>query len=136
MGRIFWKILEKEKNPYNKNVYLMLKIMQRKIYLDNLRWFVVILVLIYHVIYIFNSVWVLWWFPDTKNIYFLDGFLYGVYPWFIVLLFVVVGMSARYSLEKRSNKEFLKERITKLLVPSTLWLLVLHWIAWYINLKI
>jgi acyltransferase family len=38
----------------------------------------------------------------------------------MVLLFVVAGMSARYSLQKRSNKEFLKERVTKLLVPSTL----------------
>ena len=53
----------------------------------------------------------------------------------MVLLFVVAGMSARYSLQKRSNKEFLKERVTKLLVPSTLWLFVLHWISGYINIK-
>ena len=109
--------------------------MKRKIYLDNLRWFVVILVLIYHVCYIFNWVWIFWGIPNAKNIEFFDGFMYIVYPWFMVLLFVVAGMSARYSLQKRSNKEFLKERVTKLLVPSTLWLFVLHWISGYINIK-
>ncbi|ATU04961.1 hypothetical protein BKN14_00705 [Candidatus Gracilibacteria bacterium HOT-871] len=109
--------------------------MKRKIYLDNLRWFVVILVLIYHVCYIFNGVGIFGGIPNAKNIEFFDGFMYIVYPWFMVLLFVVAGMSARYSLQKRSNKEFLKERVTKLLVPSTLGLFVLHWISGYINIK-
>lgn len=33
------------------------------------------------------------------------------------ILFVIAGMSARYSLEKRTVKEFLKERFNKILIP-------------------
>ncbi len=35
----------------------------------------------------------------------------------MALLFVIAGMCARYSLEKRSMKEFVKERLSKLLIP-------------------
>lgn len=40
-----------------------------------------------------------------------------VNPWFMSLLFVIAGICARYSLEKRSAKEFVYERISKLLIP-------------------
>ena len=45
-------------------------------------------------------------------------------------------MSARYELERRSEKEFIKKRTGKLLVPSTLGLLVFWWILGYYNLLI
>lgn len=38
-------------------------------------------------------------------------------PWFMPLLFVLAGMSARYALEKRSGREFIMQRIRKLLIP-------------------
>lgn len=106
---------------------------ERKHYIDNIRWVTILVVIVYHVIYNFNTVGVI------KNIGIdgmsqLDAFLTFVYPWFMCLLFVVGGMSARYSLEKRSGREFAKERATKLLVPSIAGVFLLGWISsWVTN---
>lgn len=107
----------------------------RKIYLDNIRWTTVLLVLVYHVCYMFNGVGVLGGIPGAANLPACDVFACIVYPWFMALLFVVSGMSARYSLQKRTEKQFLKERAVKLLIPSTLGLFVIHWITGYLNIK-
>ena len=67
---------------------------ERKYYLDNIRWITVVLVMVYHVVYIFNSQGVLSNF-GVQGIKLLDGFLYIVYPWFMMILFVVAGISAK-----------------------------------------
>lgn len=102
--------------------------MDRKNYIDNIRWITVLLVIFYHVIYIFNSAGVISNF-DIKGIAGLDVYLYFVYPWFMALLFVVAGISARYSLLKRSGREFMKDRARRLLVPSLGGFFLLSWIA-------
>lgn len=107
----------------------------RKIYLDNIRLGTVILVLIYHVCYIFNGSGVPGAISCTDNIPVFDAFACLVYPWFMVLLFAVSGMCARYSLQKRICKQFIKERALKLLVPSTLGLFIIHWVTGYFNIK-
>jgi len=107
----------------------------RKIYLDNIRWSTVLLVLVYHVCYMFNGVGVLGGIPDAASIPACDTLSYIVYPWFMVLLFVVSGISARYSFQKRTERQFLKERAVKLLIPSTLGLFVIHWVTGYLNIK-
>lgn len=107
----------------------------RKAYLDNIRWATVILVLIYHVFYIFNGAGILGGIPDAANIPVFDWIAGMAYPWFMALLFVVAGMSARYALQKRTGKQFIRERAVKLLIPSTLGLFVLHWITGYLNIK-
>ena len=110
--------------------------MKRKIYLDNIRWATVLLVLVYHVFYYFNAQGVLGGFEPFSQVQYQDAILYFVYPWFMVLLFLIAGMSARYALQKRSGKEFFKERTVKLLVPSTLGLFVFYWIQGYFNVRI
>jgi len=108
----------------------------RKNYLDNIRWGTVLLVLIYHVCYLFNGVGVLGGIGRNKSVPAFNAFLYLVYPWFMVLLFVIAGTGTRYSLEKRSYKQFISNRATKLLIPSTLGLFIYHWITGYINIKV
>ena len=108
----------------------------RKSYLDNIRWATVILVLIYHVCYMFNGVGVPGGIPEAQSIAAFDAITYVVSPWFMVLLFIVAGMSARYSLQKRTGKQFIQERAVKLLVPSTLGLFIIQWITGYLNIKI
>ena len=108
----------------------------RKHYLDNIRWMTVILVVIYHVFYMFNHIGVLGGVGPLGSSMYPDIFMYVVYPWFMVLMFLVAGISSRYSLSKRTNKEFLKERVVKFLAPTTLGLFVFHWISGYINLRI
>lgn len=107
----------------------------RKNYLDNIRWVTVLLVLIYHVFYMFNGVGILGGIPQAKNIAVFDIIAAILYPWFMVLLFLIAGISARYALQKRTAKQFIKERAVKLIVPSTLGLFVIHWITGYLNIK-
>ena len=108
----------------------------RKHYIDNIRWATVLLVLIYHAFYLFNGVGVLGGFGGFSKVQYQDAALYFVYPWFMVLLFLISGISSRYALEHRSHKQFIKDRTVKLLVPSTLGLFVFQWMVGYFNIKI
>lgn len=108
----------------------------RKYYVDNIRWITVVLVVIFHVIYMFNGVaaaGVVGPFSDTQ---YQDSIQYILYPWFMVLLFIISGMCSKYYLENHSAKEFIRSRTRKLLVPSTLGLFVFHWIQGYINMQL
>jgi len=108
----------------------------RKYYLDNIRSIIVIIVMIYHAAYIFNGVGVLGGFSNSVGHPLTDGFITLINPWFMVLLFCIAGIAARYSVDKRGIGLFIRERTNKLLVPSTLGLLVIHWITGYFNIKI
>ena len=60
--------------------------MTRQPYLDRIRWCTVLIVIVYHVLYQFNSVGLI------RNIYapgipILDTSMAFVYPWFMALLF-------------------------------------------------
>lgn len=105
---------------------------ERKNYLDNIRWMTVILVMVYHVVYIFNSQGVLSNF-HVQGIEALDGFLYIVYPWFMAILFVVAGVSARYALFKRTGKAFLKDRLKRLIVPSIFVPMLFGWFCGWVT---
>lgn len=107
----------------------------RKYYLDNIRWLTVLLVLVYHVFYQFNSVGALGGVGGFAPVQYQDAVLYLVYPWFMVLLFLVSGMSTRYALCTKTERQFLKSRTQKLLVPSTLGLVVFQWIVGYLNIQ-
>lgn len=105
----------------------------RKTYIDNIRWITVVLVVIYHVIYMFNGVslfGVLGPFSDHQP---QDIYQYIVYPWFMLLLFTVSGMSSRFYLENHTDKEFVTSRTHKLLVPSTIGVLLFGWMLGYYN---
>lgn len=108
----------------------------RKNYLDNIRWITIILVVIFHIYFYYNNIGIDAMFagvsPFEGQITFAGLFQYIVYPWFMVLLFIIAGMSARYALKKRTTKEFLKSRVDKLLAPSTLGVLAFGWIGGYI----
>ena len=98
----------------------------RKHWIDNLRWVTVLLVLFYHVIYFYNNKGVfggIGGFGDGPQ--YQDAVMYILYPWFMPLLFILAGISARYALEKQSAKEWFKIRSRKLLVPSTIGLFFL-----------
>ncbi len=110
----------------------------RKAYLDNIRWTTVILVVVYHVIYIYNGEGI----PGTLgkitslDVQYYDVYQYMVYPWFMMLLFMVSGICARLYLDGHTAGEFAKSRTNKLLVPGTVGLLAFGFIQGYINTAI
>lgn len=109
----------------------------RRLYLDNIRWITIVLVVIYHVIYMYNGVETVGVIgPFSDKVQYQDVFQYVVYPWFMVLLFVIAGMCSRYYLESHTHKEFIRTRTMKLLVPSTVGLFVFQWILGYYNMMI
>ena len=106
----------------------------RRHWMDNLRWVTVLLVLLYHVFYFYNNKGVfggIGGFGDGPQ--YQDVIMYILYPWFMPLLFLLAGVSARYALEKHSGKEWFRSRTRKLLVPGTIGLLVFHWMVGYFN---
>ena len=107
----------------------------RKYYLDNIRWITILLVVIYHVIMIFSGILPGMGIP-FKDVQYQDGVMYVLYPWFMILLFIISGMSSRYYLEKHSVKEFVRARTRKLLVPSTIGVLVMGCLQGYVSMSI
>lgn len=109
----------------------------RKSYIDNLRWVTVVLVVFYHVFYMYNAEGILGTLGKITDleVQYFDLYQYIVYPWFMVLLFIVSGISARYYIERHTGKEFIKSRTVKLLVPSTIGLFVFQFIQGYINVS-
>ncbi len=108
----------------------------RKYYIDNIRTLTVLLVVLYHVIYMYNGVATAGVIGPFYEFQIQDGLQYLLYPWFMVILFVISGMSSRYYLEGHSTKEFRRNRTGKLLVPSTIGLFVFQWILGYFNMSI
>lgn len=98
--------------------------MTRKNYLDNVRWSVILLVLVFHVVSIFSSCGAVMSI-NAPGIPALDTIGYLIYPWFMSLLFAVSGICARYSLEKKSSAAFVRSRARRLLLPFFSYLLLI-----------
>lgn len=108
----------------------------RKNYLDNIRWMTIVLVIVYHVVYMFNGIVTMGVIGPFSEKQYQDGIQYILYPWFMNLLFIVSGMCARYDLERHTLREFVRSRTRKLLVPSTIGLLMTGWVQGYISMSI
>lgn len=88
----------------------------RKHFIDNLRWMCVILVVPYHVFLCYNNFHYEYYIFSTPiNIFSVFDLLCA--PWFMPLLFFTSGISTAYGLQKRTSRQYLIERIKKLLIP-------------------
>ncbi len=88
----------------------------RKHYIDNLRWIILLILIPYHTAQAWNT----WGEP---NYIFIEGnrlissIIVFFSPYFMPLLFLLAGISTKYALQKRTSKEYLAERVKRLLVP-------------------
>lgn len=88
----------------------------RKIYVDRLRSFTILLLFPVHTLMIWNDFgtrFYVWLGEDRLA----STLITVINPWFMPLLFVLAGISARHSLEKRTPRQFIRGRIVKLLIP-------------------
>ena len=110
----------------------------RKYYLDNIRRVTVVLVVIYHVLYMYNGEGIPGGFGKITNlpVQYYDLYMYIVYPWFMMILFIVSGVCSRIYLENHSEREFIKSRTTKLLVPSTVGLFAFQFLQGYVSMSL
>lgn len=84
--------------------------------IDWLRDGAVLMLFLYHTAVIFDP------FSDnyvksSVHSYVAGGFILATFFWYMPLLFFLAGASAHFSLSKRKNGQFLKERLARLLVP-------------------
>lgn len=114
------------------------EVFMRKYYLDNIRWITVVIVVFYHVLYMYNAEGILGGLGKITNLTSqpYDIFMYFVYPWFMPVLFIVAGISSRLFLERHTDKEFVKSRTLKLLVPSTIGLFAFQFIQGYVSMSL
>ena len=101
-------------------------------WLDNLRGGLVLLVVAYHIVYMFNSVGVLTNLavPGVPE---MDLFCYAVYPWFMSAFFCVSGISARLALQHVPARAFLRSRVRRLLLPSIAGTFLLGWVNGWVT---
>lgn len=107
---------------------------KRYYFIDNIRWVVVLLVLLYHVFYNYNSLGVFGAIAPQATNQWQDTICTLLNPWFMPVLFVVAGASSRYALRNHTTKEYRIERRRKLLIPFTLGILVFGWVLGMINM--
>lgn len=88
----------------------------RKYYIDNLRILCILLLFPFHTTMIYNTFGEIFYIngTPTESLTFVN---LGVYPWWMTGLFVLAGMSTMYALEHRTGKQYIQERIHKLLIP-------------------
>ena len=77
----------------------------RRAYLDNVRWVTVILVVIYHVFYMYNGEGISGGIGKITDlpVQYYDVYMYMVYPWFMSVLFIVAGAASRYWYDKHGR---------------------------------
>lgn len=103
----------------------------RKHYIDNLRWSAIIILIIYHAAMAWNT-----W--NEPNYIFFEGnraissIVVAFSPFLMPLLFILAGISTRYSFSKRTIKQYFQERVRKLLIPLVFGTLVFMPVMTYI----
>lgn len=88
----------------------------RKTYLDNIRTIMILLLFPIHTFMIWNNYGSKFYVWGGAN-KLISSLIIIVNPWIMAILFLIAGMCAKYSLEKRGVKDFLKERFHKLIIP-------------------
>ncbi|MHC1746790.1 MAG: acyltransferase family protein [Cellulosilyticaceae bacterium] len=88
----------------------------RKYFIDNLRWISILLLFPYHTCMIYNNFGENF-YVKSDGIPLLTSFIQISYAWFMPLLFVIAGISSCYALNRRTPKQYIKERLLKLFIP-------------------
>ncbi len=106
---------------------------KREFYIDNLKSLMILLLFPFHASLIYGAGEFGGFFVYEQRSFALHFFQTFVFPWYMTLMMVLSGMSCRYSLEKRTMKEFMKNRVKRLLIPFLLGMIFLVPVQSYIG---
>ena len=102
----------------------------RVVFMDNIRYLMVVLVLVYHSVAAYAIVAPHWAIHDTNT--FAADIIRELFDVFMMpVLFFAAGFFALPSLEKKGVREFLKDKVQRLLVPWALAVLIILPLALY-----
>ena len=86
----------------------------RKNYIDNIRITCILLLFPFHTCRVFTEEN---FYVHANHVQWCDLFVKWMDPWFMPILFLLAGMSSYLSLNKRTMKEYISERVSKILIP-------------------
>lgn len=109
--------------------------MVRLHYIDNLRWMCILMLFPFHTAFIFCAGWYGYYVSSDYTSTAAHLLTVSVEPWIMPLLFCIAGVSTKFALEKRTPLVYLKERVTKLLVPFLAGLVLVCPVIAYYALK-
>lgn len=98
--------------------------MNRRYYIDNLRWLAILFLFIYHTCMVWNNFGEGFYVWGGGNAI-LSCVITFFYPIYMPLLFCLAGVSTKYALGKRSYNEYIRERFLRLGLPFLTGLLLL-----------
>jgi glucan biosynthesis protein C len=93
----------------------MSSISERRYDIDWLRVLAVLLLIPYHTAVIFTRPYVAYIKAEPNAA--MEAFAYFMNQWHMALLFLVSGVGAWYSLERRTGRRFCRERVRRLIIP-------------------
>ena len=109
--------------------------MVRLHYIDNLRWMGILMLFPFHAAFVFSQGWYGYYVSSDEPSTAAYLFTVSVEPWIMPLFFCLAGVSTKFALQKRTPQMYLKERVTKLLVPFLAGLVLICPVIAYYALK-
>ncbi len=109
--------------------------MVRLHFIDNLRWMCILMLFPFHTAMIFCAGWYGYYVSSGYPSVAAHCLTVSVEPWIMPLLFCIAGLSTKFALQERTPRVYLKERVTKLLVPFLAGLVLICPVIAYYALK-
>lgn len=97
---------------------------ERLHYVDALRILAIVVVFLVHVCQVFDP-WDAWHITNAERSRLIGSVDVVAAPWVMPLVMLLAGVSAWFSLRRRGNAEYIRERMRRLLVPLVIGTLVL-----------
>lgn len=85
-------------------------------YLDWLRVILIFGVFVYHAVCPFRDGYD-WHITNPERSVTVTSILIFIWPWALPLFFLVSGAGSRFALRRRSNRQYIRERVARLLIP-------------------
>jgi len=101
--------------------------------LDNLRGITIVCLIVFHICMIYTGTEYYSFYIQGPNLEAGTVIMTFLHVWMMPLMFAIAGISAAFSLRRRSVKVFVTERVTKLLVPLFFGMLLVIPVQSYIS---